>query len=308
MKEVLSPLTGVPCEMLSEIPSSEIIALYKKDFSLDVSSFFLNVPYVSIFRCPDSEYAFYYPFHVAGDAQFYASLERLGDYYPDWKWENESALKEIQDGDHVLDVGCGNGAFLNRLSSRKKVICTGIDTNSQAIANANERQRGSFFVSDIAGWQKEHAEQYDVITCFQILEHITDPLDFLKKLIPCLKKNGVLIIAVPNNTPFLYKHDRMHTLNLPPHHSGLWNKRSLEYLQKILPLQTLEVKTQPIGDQLNYYEMIQLENLKKKHNVLFGPLIGKLSISIYGKLLRARKEKIDGHSILISFRKVNLEK
>src|SRR5665213_2991584 len=172
-------------------------------------------------RCPDSHYAFYHPFNIAGDEQFYALLERAGEYYPEWKWENEAALKFIREGDHVLDVGCGDGAFLQNLSTRKKVTCNGIDTNSQAIIKANSRLPETFFISNVASWQEKHELSYDVITCFQILEHIPDPVDFLKKIIPCLKENATLVIAVPNNEPYLYKHDMMHTLNLPPHHMGL---------------------------------------------------------------------------------------
>src|SRR5665213_1426564 len=82
MKEIASPLTGKKCEILAEISSSKIIALYERDFSLDVSAFFKTVSSVSLYRCPDSHYAFYHPFNIAGDEQFYALLERAGEYYP----------------------------------------------------------------------------------------------------------------------------------------------------------------------------------------------------------------------------------
>lgn len=301
--EIRSPLSGKTCLPVSSIDSSVIIDLYKKEVGIDVSDCFNNCSAVEIYECPDSGFRFYKPDSVLGDESFYSQLEKKSDYYLRWKWENEIALKLIQNGFKLLDIGCGDGAFISQLPDELNIKANGIDTNSHAIEVANQTGKGRFSVSTIEDWSKVHPEEYDFITCFQILEHIPEPLPFLEEAIRSLKKNGLLVIAVPNNTPYLYHHDRLHPLNLPPHHSGLWNRRSLEYLTQKLPIEMVNVQTQPIGEQLNYYEYVQLEHFRKEKKFFFNALFAPLSKRIYGKWLRKNKDQIEGHSILITFRK-----
>lgn len=301
--EIRSPLSGKTCSLVSTIASSVIIDLYRKDVGIDVSASFEKTDQIRIYECPDSGYRFYEPSGVLGDEYFYSLLEKKEDYYLRWKWENELAAKLIRSGDKLIDIGCGDGAFISQLPENLKTDATGIDTNSHAIAVANKSGKGKFHAATIGEWSKAHANEYDIATCFQILEHIPDPLPFLRQTLDCLKPNGLLIIAVPNNTPYLYHHDRLHPLNLPPHHAGLWNRKSLEYLATKLPMKKASVQTQPIGDQLNYYEYVQLEHFREKGNLLFSSLLKPVSNRIYGKWLRSRKDRIEGHSILITFRK-----
>jgi 2-polyprenyl-3-methyl-5-hydroxy-6-metoxy-1,4-benzoquinol methylase len=300
---IVSPLSGRACKPVRTLPSRQLVELYRNELQLDVSKYFMNIPEVTIFECPESGYRFYFPLSIFGDAEFYAELEKKSGYYPEWKWENETAEKLIATGASVLDIGCGNGSFIREMIRRKKIVGTGIDTNTEAIAFAKMQQLGEFAASEAGSWSRTHENQYDIVTCFQVLEHISDPLPFLEDAIRCLRENGQLIIAVPNNIPYLYRHDVLHPLNLPPHHAGLWNSISLSWLENRLPLKKESISVQPIGDQLNYYEMIQLENLRSRFSLLNNTFVSRLFTPVYGKLLRLRKNKIPGHSVLIVFSK-----
>jgi 2-polyprenyl-3-methyl-5-hydroxy-6-metoxy-1,4-benzoquinol methylase len=68
---------------------------------------------------------------------------------------------------------------------------------------------------------------YDAVCLFQVLEHMHDISGFFKHVRAFIKPQGKLIISVPNNNPYLYVNDKLHTLNLPPHHMGLWTGSSL---------------------------------------------------------------------------------
>ena len=59
------------------------------------------------------------------------------------------------------------------------------------------------------------------------MEHIYEIKDVLEASVKALKKAGNLIICVPNNDSFI-KNDEANILNLPPHHTCLWTKESLE--------------------------------------------------------------------------------
>ena len=76
-------------------------------------------------------------------------------------------------------------------------------------------------------------KRFSFICSFQVLEHVYEVYGFLNSAIALLKNKGKLIIAVPNNNPYFLKHDKYHTLNLPPHHMGIWDERSLKFIGKL---------------------------------------------------------------------------
>jgi len=89
----------------------------------------------------------------------------------------------------VVEFGCGGGYLLARLPAKAKI---GIEINPSAVAEA-ERQ-GIKCVSQIALVGDEIA---DVIISNSTLEHIEQPLDELRRLLPKLKPGGIIIFSVP---------------------------------------------------------------------------------------------------------------
>jgi hypothetical protein len=87
---------------------------------------------------------------------------------------------------------------------------------------------------------------------FQVLEHISAVQSFLTAAIKCLKKNGLLVLAVPNNEPYLFGFNKYDWLNLPPHHMGWWNAASLQKLSGFFPIKTERIRACPFRDYNNY--------------------------------------------------------
>ena len=98
----------------------------------------------------------------------------------------------------LLDFGCGDGDFL-RTANLFGFQSAGIDFS-------DSREKRSQKMGKIARYStladfKENSPlsgQLDVITLFQVLEHLVDPLEALESLIPHLKSGGVLIVEVPD--------------------------------------------------------------------------------------------------------------
>jgi SAM-dependent methyltransferase len=82
---------------------------------------------------------------------------------------------------------------------------------------------------------------YDVVCSFQVLEHVYDVKNFIENAIKALKPGGRLIMSVPNNEPYFLRHSKYETLNLPPHHMGLWNKEVFQNLPKLFPIALKDV-------------------------------------------------------------------
>lgn len=123
-----------------------------------------------------------------------------GPYYrlrnPPYKWQ--AFLKEIKKfiskGD-LLDIGCAYGLFLQEAS--KYFECTGTDISEHAIEHARSTLPNDIEVFVGAAGSLPANKQYDLITCFDILEHTKDLGEALDNIHDLLKENGVLAITVP---------------------------------------------------------------------------------------------------------------
>jgi 2-polyprenyl-3-methyl-5-hydroxy-6-metoxy-1,4-benzoquinol methylase len=93
-----------------------------------------------------------------------------------------------------LDVGCSNGVFVD-VSRQRGYDAQGIELSSTAVQAA--RQRGlpveCATVEDFAP-----PTRFDTITAFDVLEHVLDPMLFLRSVHRLLVPGGVLALTVPN--------------------------------------------------------------------------------------------------------------
>lgn len=96
----------------------------------------------------------------------------------------------------LLDIGCGTGEFLAGSKSQgwKSVgVEPGESARQQAIKNHGVQVEEESYLNS-------SKEEFDVITMWHVLEHVHDLNGRLEQIYRLLKKNGVLIIAVPNHT------------------------------------------------------------------------------------------------------------
>ena len=228
----ISPLTQTDnTQLIRVVSTQEIIERYEQVFQMDVKHFFEGIPDVRVYKCLDTNYAFFYPFNVDGDGPFYEVLQQYDWYYMPWKWEHQQAATILKEDMKVLEVGSANGDFLKKIKEEHKVEVTGIELNLKAAEEA--RKAGlNIYCEFVQAHAQKFTEHYDLVCSFQVLEHIADVKSFLEANIKCLKKGGKLIVAVPNNQSFLQL-DQWNALNLPPHHMGLWDKTSLKNLENI---------------------------------------------------------------------------
>jgi 2-polyprenyl-3-methyl-5-hydroxy-6-metoxy-1,4-benzoquinol methylase len=103
-------------------------------------------------------------------------------------------IKRLYEGEERIrwmDIGCGTGLFANSVNPRRfgveKWDIVGCDFQEGKIALANQRRaRGrSFFCDDalkvLEEYQKRN-EPFDLVTMFEFLEHLDDPLRFINQL------------------------------------------------------------------------------------------------------------------------------
>ena len=297
-------------ELFSSFKGKDIIELYRAQLDIDVSRFFKDHPVFDLYQCNETGYKFYYPQDLSGDGKFYETLQiQLGDgYYHKWKFENQLAFDAIRANDRVLDIGCGIGNFLAKAVEKTSHVY-GLELNENAISICISKGLNVYRES-IQDHVETHKEYYDVICMFQVLEHIYDVKEFIDSTLKALKKGGKLIIGVPNNQPYFLGYDKYCTLNLPPHHMGLWNEDVFKKFAKLFNLSILEVKYDTKGRILTeaYLRAKYLTGVKSligKHSLLEKIKIGFLAfITLPATIIKKRTKGLNGSHMVLMLKKL----
>lgn len=132
--------------------------------------------------------------------------KRMKKHFVDFAtyFEREKSIK--YDGADIADIGCGVGTMFYILDSKwKPKSMTGYEFSINAIKVAEELMPSAKFIQhDI---YQSIEEQYDVVFCHEVIEHLEDPEIAVQNMCKTLKKGGKLIIAVPNaRTDFFIGH------------------------------------------------------------------------------------------------------
>lgn len=115
---------------------------------------------------------------------------------PPHKWK--SFLKEItkhKPSGHLLDVGCALGLFLQQAINLYE--CDGCDISHYALSLAREKLPDKVRLIPNSIDHIEDQNLYDVITCFDVVEHIPELDGVWKNLNRLLKPNGIIVLTVP---------------------------------------------------------------------------------------------------------------
>jgi len=103
----------------------------------------------------------------------------------------------------LLDVGCGTGDFLFfGMNNGWKVYGTEIRNE---VCNYIKEKRGIEIYNGKLKDANYPEDFFDVITLWHVLEHMEDPLENLKEVNRILKKDGLLVVAIPNVNSYIYK-------------------------------------------------------------------------------------------------------
>ena len=128
----------------------------------------------------------------------------------------------------ILDIGCGNGFFLKFMQEQG---WEGLGIEISPLARKNALTLGVKTQEDFRGLEYE---KYDVIMLRFILEHLRNPLPFLKKVKKYLKTRGILITIVPNDFNPLQLSTEKIGINKwwirQPDHINYFNFESLTFL------------------------------------------------------------------------------
>jgi len=119
----------------------------------------------------------------------------------------------------ILDVGCGTGINYDWLKRWGRV--TGLDTNREALAYCREK-RAYDDLLQTNGTDLPFSQQFDLLTAFDVLEHIPDDRVALQSWHTALKPNGYVFVTVPAYQWLFSAHDKA------LHHQRRYSARELK--------------------------------------------------------------------------------
>ena len=113
-------------------------------------------------------------------------------------------IEQYCSGGRLLDVGCAVGNFLECLKDRPGWEISGVEPNRGA-ADFVERELGIPVAKCLLEETDFPEATFDVITFWETVEHIQDPIGLLKYCYKLLKKGGVFFVSTPNIAGFEFQ-------------------------------------------------------------------------------------------------------
>lgn len=150
----------------------------------------------------------------------YLNWESLKDYYPEdyspytkiiekerstahrmdrryGMWKRLRALERFQSGGRLLDVGCGTGVFLGEAQRSGHWELMGVEPSPQAADYAQEAL-GIPILAQRFNEANLPAGYFDVLTMWNVLEHLDSPIGDLRRAHQLIHPGGWLVLAIPN--------------------------------------------------------------------------------------------------------------
>jgi methionine biosynthesis protein MetW len=109
----------------------------------------------------------------------------------------EAVYSILRYGRRLLDVGCGNGNLVD-IAIGKFVEVHGCDISEMAVQEAKKRGIRGVCLDLNELFLPYKTESFDAITCVEVIEHVLDPIHFLRELHRILQPRGQLILSTPN--------------------------------------------------------------------------------------------------------------
>lgn len=268
----------------------------------------VNVKSRKIYTCNNCGLVFIKPLPSKSKNQ--KTVDKISNsFYDEYKLEEESYrkyfLKKIKDikkykkKGSILDVGCGPGTFL--VEAKKSGYETyGVDLSTEAVKISKGRKLNA--KKDSLKEVRFRKKQFDIITTFQLIEHVLNPRLLIEQAYKKLNKGGILVIATPNQRGLLSRLSGkkwFEYYNLE--HNYYFSEQTLTTLTEDNGFEILQCKTE-FGRELNLvYVWDRLVNYYYTKDTSINKIINLLKFipNIIGDKIAIREPFVNVYLIAI---------
>lgn len=121
----------------------------------------------------------------------------------------------------ILDIGCGYGFFLEEMSRRRYTI-KGVEVSKERRDLAKTITGCDIYDINFVEPVNRDIEKVDIAALFHVLEHTANPIEFCRNIRRAIKKNGCLIVEVPNVEELMLE-------TCPAYNDFYWIRAHLHY-------------------------------------------------------------------------------
>ncbi|MDY6992023.1 MAG: class I SAM-dependent methyltransferase [Pseudomonadota bacterium] len=237
---------------------------------------------IQAYALPETEYNYFF------QADYLATQSVMNHAAP-WQQENSKRyldfLKQFKKDDNaiILDFGCSSGFFLEEAQkSNWKTI--GIDPGNWGQPEKDSVlgiQRCSLFEANI------EKNSIDVIFAASVIEHLTDPVRYLKKLNSFLKPQGIIyVVGLPN----MHCHATLLGIdkwigNHPPIHLGFYTPRTAKKILENTGFKDVKIKSHGLSETV--LEFI-FNRSNEKYDASYTNLLTESNFK--GKILKGMRD------------------
>lgn len=159
-------------------------------------------------------------------------------------------------GKTILEIGCGQGDFINLISKDKDCSCFGFDPSLKELINLEKMKLYNKFFDE--KYAEILEQKIDLVILRHIMEHIIEPNDIIKNVYKVLKNDGKVYIEVPSCEYILKNYSLFDILY---EHCNYFNIESLKY---IMYNNGMEVVDYFYGFDNQYLGILAVKNNKYK--------------------------------------------
>ena len=155
-----------------------------------------------------------------------------------------SSVRWLEAGENkrLLDVGCGNGRFLDQMRQLGWKVA-GIEPDGEAVSVAREKFDLDVLLGSLV--EARFADgHFDAITMNHVIEHVSDPIELLKECRRVLKPGGKLVVVTPNINSMGYHVFGEYWRGLEvPRHLTLFSPQALRSCAKSAGMDVQDLRT-----------------------------------------------------------------
>ena len=160
------------------------------------------------------------------------------------------SVKKYKNQGRLLDVGCGAGEFLLKVKKENFEVY-GVDVSLSACRLARGKGLKNIYCGELEK-QKFPGNYFDVVTLWHSLEHLHYPALALAEIHRIMKKDGILIIEVPNINSLPFRIFKRYWFHLDiPRHLYHWSRRTVRRMLNKTGFEVFRVDYSSLGFPLS---------------------------------------------------------
>jgi 2-polyprenyl-3-methyl-5-hydroxy-6-metoxy-1,4-benzoquinol methylase len=305
--------------------------VFLKRFSLDSNQVIRNCPACDVrnniflfekegfkfVRCTYCECIFVNPCPSMDLLSFYYDQSKSMNFFHDEVLKKTISLRNkvfkeratylsnfLKKGSHIIEVGSSLGLFVEQALNQGFLI-DGVEINT-ALSDFVKNKYGIKIFNDFFE-NVEFTSQYDAIVSWEVIEHVINPFEFLKKCTTILKKEGHVIMSLPNIDGIEFKVCGIqHEIIEAPGHINYFSPKTIKILLERAGFTVEAITTPGTLDFNNILNQISLSQTKEDVGSLFLKSIIELANEeerddinrIFTSIIQ--KKKVSGHMIVIA--------